>query len=354
MGPDLLRSMRAPSLAMLLARSRLDRAQQFDAFARALPHEQWLSAALSSASDVTIDAEQSNSAPMAVHMLAQFESAPNVGTWFILQPVHLHVARDHLVLTDLRRLALDENESRQLFAVAQTVCADYGHTVVYGDAMTWFLRADAWHDLRTATPDAACGHNIDIWMPTGSNERAWRKLQNEIQMHWHESPVNQLRQSAGKNPVNSVWLWGGAQAGHPSPLHRYQQGFSSDEMRQYVGAIAQHQHVLTDRVGAVTTAITTAATTAITPAVTTGNTTTLVVIDNLIAPALAEDLGEWLLRINAMEDEEFAPLLAAIRSGTVEQCRLVLTNGSSLQERVINRTALRKFWQTPSLSALLA
>ena len=342
MGPDLVRSMRTPSLAMLLARSRLDHGQQYDAFARALPHEQWLFSASSSACDTTIDAELSNSAPIAVQALAQCEPTYNAGVWFILNPVHLHVARDHLVLTDLRRLALDDTESRQLFAVAQTVCTDYGHSIVYGDASTWFLRADAWHDLRTATPDAACGHNIDIWMPSGSGERAWRKLQNDIQMHWHDAPVNQLRQSVGKDPVNSLWLWGGAQADSPSLVPRFEPAFFSDETTHYASTIAQHQHALTD----IATVVATASTT--------GKTTSLVVIDNLIAPALAEDLGEWLQRINAMEDAWFAPLLSAIRSGTLEQCRLVLTNGSSLQERVISRTTLRKFWQTPSLSALLA
>ncbi|MFX8047684.1 hypothetical protein ABTK64_20425, partial [Acinetobacter baumannii] len=57
-------------------------------------------------------------------------------------------------------------------------------------------------------PQRATGHNIDIWMHKGEQERAWRKFQNEIQMTWYDHPVNQAREARGLLPVNSVWLFG--------------------------------------------------------------------------------------------------------------------------------------------------
>ncbi|MCC9266218.1 hypothetical protein LOX66_20045, partial [Bacillus velezensis] len=64
------------------------------------------------------------------------------GTWFILQPIHLHIARDHLVLTDPQQLQLAEEDARSLFDIVQPLFAETGQTLLYGDAQTWFLRAD--------------------------------------------------------------------------------------------------------------------------------------------------------------------------------------------------------------------
>jgi hypothetical protein len=332
MGPDLLRSMQTPSLAMLLGRSQLNQTKHTDAFARALPHEYWLADAAG-----LVDTHRDNSPAVATQSLARFDVAISEGSWFVVNPVHLHIARDHLVLTDQRRLAMDDDESRQLFAIAQPVFDEYGHTVLYGDATTWFLRADTWHNLRTATPDAACGHNIDIWMPTGAAERDWRKLQNDLQMHWHDAPVNLHRQATGKNPVNSLWLWGGEQIGGMASSPRYENVFLQLGSMQYFGGVAQDMRVGCD----------------VATVIGSKSTANLLVLDSLIAPALGDDLGEWLIQINALEADWFAPILQAIKSGAIDGCHFILTNATSLQERSISGNGLRKFWRAPSLSTLL-
>lgn len=335
MATDLIRSMQTPSLAMMLGRSRAESQQEHDAFSRVLPHEHWLAGAAG------LDVEgTNNSPPIALRSMVRLASAtaPVDGTWFVLNPVHLHVARDHLVLTDPRRLNLTDAESRQLCALAEPVFAEYGHALIYGDATTWFMRADDWHDLRTSTPDAACGHNIDIWMPTGSDERAWRKLQNEIQMHWHDASVNDERQSAGKKPVNSLWLWGAAQAPQIALIAKYPSVFMPSGAMQFFGICASDELTFNNASSIIAAS----------------TDKTLLVLDSLIEPAIGEDLGEWLVRINQLEADWFVPILHAIKSGAIDQCRFVLTDATQLRERTIGRTALRKFWQAPSLSVLLA
>src|SRR5690606_10769345 len=139
------------------------------------------------------------------------------GCWFVLQPVHIHIARDHLVLTDPRQLQLEESHSCTLFDIARPLFEEVGKTLLWVDAATWLLRADDWQALHTASPGAACGHNVDIWMPQGEQARDWRRLQNEVQMHWHGHAVNDERAAQGQRPVNSIWLWGGGDvAAEPS------------------------------------------------------------------------------------------------------------------------------------------
>ena len=332
MGADLLRSMQTPALAMLLGRSQLDQSKHTDAFARALPHEYWLAAAAG-----LVNAHQDTSPAVVAQSLARFDSGITDGFWFVINPVHLHIARDHLVLTDRRQLAIDDSESRELFNIAEPVFNEYGHTALFGDATTWFLRADAWHELMTATPDAACGHNIDIWMPTGSAERDWRKLQNEIQMHWHDAEVNLHRQSAGKNPVNSLWPWGGTQVRGAASSPRFQNAFLQSDSLQYFGDVAHATRFVGDSATVIAS----------------HSADNLLVLDSLLAPALGDDLGEWLRQINALEVDWFAPILYAIKSGAIDGCRLILTNATSLQQRSVTRNGLRKFWRTPALSTLL-
>lgn len=50
------------------------------------------------------------------------------------------------------------------------------------------------------------------FLPTGDGAAAFRNLLSEIEMSLHEHEINQQRVAAGRQPVNSLWLWGGGLA----------------------------------------------------------------------------------------------------------------------------------------------
>jgi hypothetical protein len=52
---------------------------------------------------------------------------------------------------------------------------------------------------------------LSDWWPQEDSLREWRRLLNEIQMVWHDHPVNLARAERGEMPINSLWLFGGAQ-----------------------------------------------------------------------------------------------------------------------------------------------
>src|SRR5690606_30880361 len=60
-----------------------------------------------------------------------------------------------------------------------------------------------------ASPAAASVGSLEDWWPQSEDVRPWRRLLNEIQMVWHEHPVNQARAARGALPVNGLWLYGG-------------------------------------------------------------------------------------------------------------------------------------------------
>ncbi|MEO6352763.1 MAG: hypothetical protein ABIO19_02050 [Burkholderiaceae bacterium] len=335
LAPDLIRQLKTPALATLLGRARSEPQapewQSFDGFASALPHEAWL------AQQFGLEAHmaQGGSPPVALAAMAMFGLEPDDGVWFMLQPIHIHVARDHLVLMDQRQLPISEQESRTLFALAEPLFTEYGMALRYGDAHTWFMRADAWGDLRTSTPDAACGHNIDIWMPKGRFERDWRKLQNEVQMHWHDHAINQAREMRGQKPVNSLWLWGGTPSAprltQSTAQSRYTAAFN---LPRWMGALGQNRNMTAEQL--------------ILAAPQQG----LLVLDALVEAALAGDWGRWLEQMQELELHWFAPLLDAIKAGKLGSVALILSHNKELRSCHVNRMALRRFWLKPSLNQL--
>jgi hypothetical protein len=79
----------------------------------------------------------------------------------------------------------------------------------------------------------------------------------------------------------------------------------------------------------------------------------VVMLDELIAPAVAGDWADWLSRMQRIEEEWCAPLLAALKDGRIGGVSLLLNNRSATLRADSTRMAQYKFWRKPSLNALL-
>jgi hypothetical protein len=129
-----------------------------------------------------------------------------------IEPIHIHAARDHLVLTNPSILDITPEESDELYDAVKDIFSEMADKVYRPKANRWFIEAPALASLSTVSIDQAQGRNIDHWMPSDTSTsglaRQWRKWQNEIQMIWFNHPVNLERQSRELLAINSVWVSG--------------------------------------------------------------------------------------------------------------------------------------------------
>jgi hypothetical protein len=341
--PDLVRALEAPALAALLSRSAVHAFRPLEAAARVLPHELWIARALGLA--------QGAAPGIAVSSMRGYGLDPGDGTWFIVNPTHIQIAHSHLMMGDTRQLDLREDEGRALFEAARACAEDAGHALLYGAADTWFLRADDWDGIQTASPDAAVGMNLTDWVPAGPQARAFRKLQNEVQVSWYTHPVNAARESRGQAPINSIWPWGGASvagehavklvaraAGKLAP----QPALSTWDSPGWLNALADQR--LDDLSGIAGKLL---------DGADQPEGGRVLVCGNAAAPAIAADWHAWLQQMHMLEEALFAPLLAALKQGRVKRLRLVLSHRDGHLETTTTPMAQRKFWRRPTLERLI-
>jgi hypothetical protein len=345
--PDLLRALKAPALAALLTRTSNQARSVHDESARALPHELWLADALG------LGGGEEPAFAGAVMRGMGLESEP--GRWFIINPAHIEIARSHLLMSDLRRLQLPEDEGRALFDSAAPYFAETGHALRYGDAKTWFMRADEWSELATATPDAAAGMSLTDWMPSGARALAYRKLHNEVQVQWYTDPVNAAREARGQPAINAFWPWAGSPVASPEtvvpaqglgapaaapfgvarPARSNTPTVATFETPSWLSALAHRKLTTLAEIAAGTAE------------------NTLLICGNVAEPAIAADWGGWLQQMQRLETELFAPLLDSLKQGRVSKLRLVLSHRTALADFTTTAMAQRKFWRRPTLERLI-
>jgi hypothetical protein len=336
---DLIRALQAPALAALLSRTASSQRQPLAPTARALPHELWIARALG--------LERGHAPGVAASAMRGYGLDPGDGTWFVVNPTHIQIARTHLMMGDMRQLDLREDEGRALFDSALESFREGGYGLEYGSADTWFMRADAWDDLQTSSPDAAVGMNLTDWMPTGTQARAFRKLQNDVQVTWYTDPVNAAREARGQAPINSFWPWGGASQAteHAGRLVANAQGRLGQRPTVVTHAVPGWLDALSAH-GAESLA-------GLAASLDDPNADNLLLVSgNVAAPAIAADWDGWLREMGRLETDLFAPLLAAVAKGRVKQLRLVLSHRDGHLDTTTTPMAQRKFWRRPTLEAL--
>jgi hypothetical protein len=145
----------------------------------------------------------------ALEAHAAWSHAIEPGSW-LLTPSHVKIGLDHALLTDPSDLALTPQEAQALADVAASSLAEHGFKLHSPSPGAWFLNGERELDLQAHGWRMAAGRNVDAYLPSGPDARLWRRMLSEVQMLWHQHPVNLAREQRGAQPVNMLWLEGRA------------------------------------------------------------------------------------------------------------------------------------------------
>ena len=340
-----------PALAKLVASATLDEQVIGEDFQRTLPHERWVArqfGALGANAGANSGSQRAPSAddeaPLAPYMLLADGGTPGDATWACVQPVHVRIAHDHLVLIDPASLELADSDAATLYTVARPLIEELGVRVEAPTPQRWYLSSEAFGALAGASPLRASGRNIEIWLPheahSGQRSRAWMKVQNEVQMAWFEHPVNEAREARGLPAVNSIWFHAqGALRAVTSPFARVR----SDAAATRGLALAAKAQV--DAAPATFEALSNALDGA-------GPGATLVELDPFSQAFIQQDWGRWNAAFAQLERDWFAPALAALQAGALAALELTLCGDTGSVTLSVTRGDLRKFWRRRPFASL--
>ena len=261
---------------------------------------------------------------------------PGDANWLCLDPVRLRLQERSLVVDDPRQLELSAAECAALAVSLAPTFAALGELEVLSPH-AWNLRLSAAAPAFMALP-GAIGRAVSP-LPLIPGYAPWRHAINEAQMILHTHPVNQARETAGRPQVNSLWPWGGGslpELGNSAGARHHDALWSSDPIAQGIARLLQIDSArLPERYSHAAASA------------------PLAVFDTMEQPAGVGDALVWRDELARFEAEWLAPALAALRSGQLDDLRLLAPGELAAAELQVSRHDLWKFWRKPgALTAL--
>lgn len=167
---------------------------------------------------------------------------------WLAELVHVAPSRDGAALLPSNTLNITPEQSVALFQSASELFQDSGFSLHPSDANHWRIELPAGWQPQCASPALVSVTSVNDWWRQDTQGRPWRKLGNELQMLWFQDAVNQVRYHDGQMPVNSLWLFGGANgsqlrdnnAAAAAQMHNPLQGWhASQDWGGWLAALAE-------------------------------------------------------------------------------------------------------------------
>lgn len=252
---------------------------------------------------------------------------PGAHEWLRADPVHLRAERDRVLLVPSPAFAVTAEEAKGLAEALAPLLA--GKCVLHAvQPAQWCLRLEGTKgsDIVARPPIALAGADIDPHLPP----KAWHPLLTELQMALYEHPVNTARERRGDPVINSLWLWGAGKL--PPPVNGPWQSLSANDA--VATGLARSAGIRHRAPGA-------GAGEWLARAPEDGR--HLLVLDELRAALALGDFDALGRRLQELEENWLAPLLAALKAGRVGMLTLHVPDGAASFETV--RGDLRRFWR---------
>jgi len=314
---EIYRELDTPALAQLLTKGRRQQAV-------AASLEAWLG--------TQFGARRREDWPVAPYCLLADGGEPGAHHWLRADPVHLRLEGNRLILADSGGFSLSQQEAGSLADSLNAHFSADGLTFRPLRPERWYLRVEAATALQTTALPEAAGRSIEALLPRGADAPAWRARLNEVQMLLHDHAINAARESEGKPPINSVWLWGGGSISDAvsAPFDAVWSG------NPFAAGLAQAAAITARDLPEGAAGLFRASA---------GTGVCLVVLDSLRAAAQHGDAHGWRDGLARLERDWFAPLLQALEQQRVGMVSLHALGTEGVLSAEVTRGDLRRFWR---------
>lgn len=271
--------------------------------------------------------------------------------WLCADPVHLRFHQERLILADSGSFGIELAEAQAIVDELNRCFGDVGVFHV-ASAERWYLQlagnkelsdelSAQFSEFKVPPLSAIAGRRIDRQLPEGQQIAWLRKLLNEAQMVLHAHPINTARESAGRLPINSLWLWG---AGILPP--NLQSDFDGVWSTQPLAL------GLARAAGVATHPTPLDAATFFAHAAPESN--HLVIAEDLLGPVQYQDVTAYRAALLALETRWFTPLRQALLGGQLTQLSLVSSTAYGTLNWQSRRIDQWKLWRRAQPLAQLA
>jgi hypothetical protein len=265
------------------------------------------------------------------------------GNWLCADPVHLRFQQDRLILADSGTFGIELDEAHAIAGELNRHFSDIGRFHIAA-ADRWYLQLAASSKLLNfdVPPlSAIAGRRVEQQLPQTTQTAGLRKVLNEAQMVLHGHAINTTRESAGRMPINSLWLWGAGALPQGMASH-FDGVWSNNPLACGLGRAA----------GVPTHAV--PADAALLLANLAADTHHLVLLEDLLGPVQYQDGDAYRSALLALEERWFVPLRKALLAGKLKQLTLETSTAYGALSWKNRLTDQWKLWRRPQPLATIA
>lgn len=243
--------------------------------------------------------------------------------FLIIQPTHLRVDRDRLLICEPELLQLTKQEE---FNIIEAINKHFDNEVkIYWISYNvWLIGLNftlSHHNQFYPIIDII-GNNINDYFPQGENSILFSKLLNEIQMLLFNLPLNKTRRSESQITINSVWMWD-KQLNDISHIlgNRILINMHSFNIKEYIDKqIQENQPIL---------------------------------MDNLYYPCCYRDSSSFINQLENFDSSIAIFLKQYIRKGLIKKLHIWVPQSTKTIEIAINRFDQYKFWKKNTFQSII-
>lgn len=147
------------------------------------------------------------SATISAQQTLSVQGFTEFSNWLYVEPTHLRVDRDRLLISEPELLQLNDQETINTIETINNHFENELKIFKLNDNL-WLIGCNIDTSEIFANPIIdIIGENIDEYLPTGKNSLKLHSVMNEIQMLLFNNDVNTSRENDGLLAINSVWFW---------------------------------------------------------------------------------------------------------------------------------------------------